>query len=65
MSTQAWIRYFGAGTIIGPLVVVIGVATGQIALVACGLSVLLIAVGMRRRWTEIAREQDEEQASRR
>lgn len=65
MSPQAWIRYFGAGTIIGPAVAVIGVATGQIALVACGLSVLLIAVGMRRRWTEIAREQDEEQASRR
>ena len=65
MSPQAWIRYFGAGRIIGPVVAVIGVATGQIALVACGLSVLLIAVGMRRRWTEIAREQDEEQASRR
>lgn len=61
MSPQAWIRYFGAGTILGPVVAVIGVATGQIALVAIGISVLLIAVGMRRRYVELAREQDEEQ----
>jgi hypothetical protein len=63
MSPQAWIRYFGAGMVIGPVVAVIGVATGQIALVACGVSVLLIAVGMRRRYVELAREQDEEQGS--
>jgi hypothetical protein len=63
MSTQAWIRYFGAGMVIGPVVAVFGVVTGQIALVACGLSVLLIGVGMRRRYTEIARQQDEEQGS--
>lgn len=63
MSPQVWIRYFGAGTIIGPIVAVIGVATGQIALVACGISVLLIAVGMRRRWTEIARQQEEDAGS--
>ena len=41
----------------------IGLATGQIAFVACGIAVLLIAVGMRRRWIEIARQQDEEQGS--
>lgn len=63
MSPQAWIRYFGAGIVIGPVVAVIGVVTGQIALVACGSSVLLIAVGMRRRWIEIARQRDEEQGS--
>ncbi len=63
MSPQAWIRYFGAGIVIGPVVALIGLATGQIALVACGISVLLIAVGMRRRWIEIARQQDEEQGS--
>lgn len=61
MSPQAWIRYFGAGMVIGPVVAVIGVATGQIALVACGVSVLLIGMGMRRRYVELAREQDEEQ----
>ena len=63
MSTQAWIRYFGAGTVIGPVVAVFGVVTGQIALVACGLSLLLIAMGMRRRYAEIARQEAEEQGS--
>ncbi len=59
MSNEAWIRYFGAGRVLGPVVAVIGLVTGQIALVAIGLSVLLIAVGMRRRYVELAREEAE------
>ncbi len=50
MSPPAWIRYWYAGLVLGPMLIVYGLTTGDSQLRGIGVVVLLSAVGLIKYW---------------
>jgi len=63
VTPQAWVRYWKAGWVIGPLVALVGVLDRDLRLVFLGVVLVFVTFGMGAFWQQKAGGADHEPTS--